>query len=342
MNFGGLNLIGRADSFLRALALLARYASCDACVLIQGETGTGKELAARAVHYLSRRRSHPFVPVNCGGIPESLVESEFFGHVRGAFTDAKEARSGVIAQALGGTLFLDEIDALSPRSQVAILRFLQDHEYRPVGGAKSCRADVRIIACTNADIAALVEDGRYRRDLFYRLNVLAVHLPPLRERPGDAQLLAEALVQRLNHQYGETKVLHTDILAFIADYPWPGNVRELENLVHREYLLADSPAISVTHTRGLDADEHRAAVASPFTDCGFQQAKARVIAEFERAYLTELLTRTRGNISRAARLAGKERSRFGKLARKHGLVRNGFRSGSVEDENLSTMMHTER
>jgi two-component system response regulator GlrR len=323
-DFRSLNLVGQSPIFLQALCLIDRVSECDATVLIEGETGTGKELAARAIHYLSRRRTAPFVPVNCGAIPESLVESELFGHVRGAFTDAREARDGVIAQARGGTLLLDEVDALSPRSQVALLRFLQDQEYRPVGGRVVQQADVRVIATTNADLAGLAARGQYRQDLLFRLDLLFVHLPPLRERGDDAQRMAEVFVSRFSQQYGTPpKTLHPDTLDFLSRYNWPGNVRELENVIHREYLLGDGPVIRVTSAhRSLESGEGLRS--HWLTTLEFRAAKAQMIAEFERAYLVELLSRTNGNLSRAAKVSGKERSRLGKLVRKYGLSRTQF------------------
>ncbi|MBC7984616.1 MAG: sigma-54-dependent Fis family transcriptional regulator, partial [Candidatus Obscuribacterales bacterium] len=199
--FARLNLVGRSSKFLAALGMIERIAACDAPVIIEGETGTGKEAAARAIHYASARRSCPFVPINCGAIPDNLIESELFGHERGAFTDAKEARHGVIAQAEGGTLFLDEVDALSPKAQVTLLRFLQDRQYRPLGSNRMRTADTRIVAATNANLQYQVEQGRFRADLMFRLNILSLHLPPLRERSGDAALLAQYFVDLLSARY---------------------------------------------------------------------------------------------------------------------------------------------
>jgi two-component system, NtrC family, response regulator GlrR len=319
-----LNLIGESEAFKRVLGLIQRLSSCDATVLIRGETGTGKELYARAIHYLSVRRTAPFIAVNCGAIPDSLVESEFFGHMRGAFTDAKHTHAGAIRQAEGGTLFLDEVDTLSAHSQVALLRFLQDYEYRPLGATAPKSADIRVLAATNSDLERLVANGAYRQDLLYRLNVLSVHLPPLRERGDDTVLLAQAFLRRLSVQYGTpSRSLHPDSLAFLREYAWPGNVRELENLIQRAFLLSDDDIINITSAtddgaRG-DGDTFKA-----LTDDCFQAAKARAIARFERAYISELLLRTRGNISLAARMSGKERSRLGKLLKKHGLDRQHF------------------
>ena len=313
-DFTRLNLIGRSPSFLAALLLIKKYAACDATVLIEGETGTGKELAARAIHYLSRRRNLPFIPLNCGAIPENLVESELFGHARGAFTDAKEARTGLIAQAKGGTLFLDEVETISPRAQVALLRFLQDKQYRPIGGAPVADANVRIVAASNADLKGLVNQGSFRIDLLYRLDVLSVHLPPLRDRGADAALLAEVFVERLNRQSdGPRKALSAGAARVLDTRPWPGNVRELENLIQREYVLATGDAIEISDPAGDAPDDQRTATEP------FRVAKARAVAHFERTYMSALLVRTHGNLSLAARLAGKDRSDIGRLVRKHGL-----------------------
>ncbi|MPZ45842.1 MAG: AAA family ATPase [Betaproteobacteria bacterium] len=322
-----LNLIGESAGFQEVLRLVRRLSQCDATVLIEGETGTGKELVARALHYLGNRRTAPFIAVNCGAIPDSLVESEFFGHTSGAFTDAKQARAGVVAQAQGGTLFLDEVDSLSARSQVSLLRFLQDYEYRPVGGSASKSANVRVVAASNADLEQLVAAGSYRRDLLYRLNVLSVHLPPLRERGDDVRLLAEAFLRRLSIRHATApRTLHPDTLAFFRSHPWPGNVRELENLIQRDFLLSDGDQIRISATAGSVAEVSNGA-SQPLTKHSFQQAKARAIAQFERAYIGELLERTRGNVSMAARLCGKERSRLGKLLKKYGLDRADFCRG---------------
>lgn len=320
-----LGLIGESPVFRSALALLLRMATCDATVLIEGETGTGKESAARALHYLGPRRAAAFVPINCGAIPDALVESELFGHVRGAFTDARESHAGVVAQAEGGTLFLDEVEAMAARAQVALLRFLQDRVYRPVGGTPR-GADVRVIAASNADLHKLAEAGVFRRDLLFRLDILRVELPPLRARADDVLLLAEAFAARLCRQYGKpVRKLHASALAVLRAHPWPGNVRELENLIHRAVVLDDGEWIRLPDELAHPTAVGGSSMPLPdarLTDRPFRAAKASAIASFERAYLAELLARTDGNISEAARLAGKERSRLGKLARKHGLARS--------------------
>jgi DNA-binding NtrC family response regulator len=323
--FASLNLIGRSPAFLAALESIGKFASCDATVLIQGETGTGKELAPRAIHYASSRRDRPFIPINCGALPDSLVESELFGHVRGAFTDAREARIGLVEQAKGGTLLLDEIETITPHAQVALLRFLQDREYRPVGGSAIAKADVRILAATNVDLRSLIRQGAYRLDLFFRLNVLSLRLPALRNRPGDATLLAQDLVDRLNQQWREPgKVLHPDSIALLESHSWPGNVRELENLIQREFILSTGRVIRIASVDQDDREANPHDAANPPPDLTFKTAKAHAVARFEKGYLVALLARTSGNLSLASRLSGKDRSDISKLVRKHGLRRQSF------------------
>jgi len=319
-----LNLIGESPAFQDSLRLIRRLSTVDAVVLIHGETGTGKELAARAIHYLGARRTAPFIPVNCGAIPDNLVESEFFGHTRGAFTDAKETRIGLIEQAERGTLFLDELEALSPRGQVALLRFLQDHSYRPVGSTLSRTADLRVIGSTNCDLRAMVKRGEFRADLLFRLSVLTLNLPPLRERTGDATLLAERFLRRFIAHYRLTpRAFDAAARAYLERHDWPGNVRELENLVHRSVLLDEGPRVTFPEAAGY-AEPSAAAAAEPAIDRPFNAAKAIAIAQFEQSYVSALLRHTRGNVSLAARLCGKERSRLGKLMKKHGLERMTF------------------
>jgi DNA-binding NtrC family response regulator len=314
--FAKLNLIGQSPQFLDALRLIVRFSACDAAVLVQGETGTGKELAARAIHYLGPRADAPFIPVNCGAIPDTLIESEFFGHARGAFTAARESRIGVIEQAQGGTLYLDELEALTPRAQVALLRFLQDHMYRPVGSSAVRAANVRIVGSSNVDLQAMADRGEYRADLLFRLGVLMLPLPPLRERDGDAALLAERFVARFSAQYRKpVRPLDAAAARHLETHAWPGNVRELENLVHRALVLSDGPAIAFPEVSPARVPATSGAALS------FAKAKAAAIAQFERAYIRDLLRSTGGNISQAARLCGKERSHLGKLIKKYGLAR---------------------
>ncbi|MFZ5511093.1 MAG: sigma-54 interaction domain-containing protein [Pseudomonadota bacterium] len=315
-------LIGRSQAFRRALALVARLARYDVPVLLEGETGTGKELFARALHYLGARRARPFVPVNCAALPDTLLESELFGHVRGAFTDARSELRGLVAQAEGGTLFFDEVHCLSPKGQATLLRFLQDQQYRPLGSERLWRADVRIVAASNCALAREVAQGRFREDLLYRLQVAAVRLPALRERREDIPLLVDSVTARLCARFGAgPRRFDAASLAWLCSRPWPGNIRELENLVYREFLLSDGPVISVDAQRG-DASEDQAAPCR--AGLSFKEARARILAEFEAQYLRALLAQTRGNVTAAARQAGKERRVFGRLMKKHGIDRGEF------------------
>jgi len=326
-----VRLIGRSPRFLQALALIERMARFDAPVLIQGETGTGKELAARAIHYQSAHRHAPFVALNCGALPEALIESELFGCERGAFTDARQARTGLVAAAEGGTLFLDELDSLPQRAQVTLLRFLQDFTYRPVGGTRECTGHVRIIAAANPRLDELLQSGAFRDDLAFRLNVLQLHMPPLRERPGDAALLAGHFVNRHASQYGMApRALHPDSLAWMARHPWPGNVRELDNRVQRALLLSDDAwlhleppdeAPGTSAGAGLTGSAAAAGTAPGGPLAAFNDAREQALQCFERHYLEQLMAATDGNVTQAARLAGKERRCLGKLLKKHGLQR---------------------
>jgi two-component system response regulator GlrR len=315
----GAPMIGDSPAFLGLKAHIARIAATDAPVLIEGETGSGKELAARSIHYLGARADRPFVALNCGAIPDNLVEAELFGHARGAFTDAHQERAGVVAQANGGTLFLDEIDALSPKAQVALLRFLQDHRFRRVGQDRELFCDARVIAASNRPLASLVAAREFREDLLYRIDILHLRIPSLREREGDAALLARHYLHKICAQYGlPAKRVHPDTLRWLDAQQWPGNVRQLENFIHRNALLCDGPELCMTPPTSSDQDgEH---------DDGldFQRSKAHAIACFEKRFLARVLARTGGNVAAAARLMGKDRRAVGKLIKKHGIDRLTF------------------
>jgi DNA-binding NtrC family response regulator len=322
-----LSLVGASAPFQKALRMLHRIAACDATVLIQGETGTGKELAARAIHYLGARREFPFLPVNCGALPESLVENELFGHVRGAYTDARDAAEGLIGDAGNGTLFLDEIEALTPKAQVVLLRFLQDGIYRPLGARRAVHANVRVISASNLDLQRLVREGRFREDLIYRLRIMTLDMPPLRARPDDIPLLVEYFLRKLSHQYpGTQRRVGAELMADMCQYHWPGNIRELENLLHRACLSCDGPEIGPEHAELPVSGERRAraglADMGGFLS-GFTLAKTRAIEQFERAYVLWAMELSRGNVSAAARSSGKERRAFGKLVKKYGITKIG-------------------
>lgn len=321
---GRLNLLGTSPRFVGVVAQLRRIAQVDAAVLIEGETGTGKELAARAMHYLGPRAGSPFVPINCGALAENIVESELFGHKRGAFTDAKSESAGLISEADGGTLFLDEVDALPAKAQSALLRFLQDKTYRPVGGGQIKQAQLRIITASNANLEELAKSRNFRSDLYYRLSVLRLRMPALRERDNDVLELARVFLARLNHQHNAQppKQLHPQFIEFMRQYAWPGNVRELENVLQREFLMCASDNVWIR----LDQDAHDAlSQGDPVHgDVPFKAAKAQAIAEFELRYVSKLLQQTSGNITHAARIAGHDRSTFSKLVRKHKLSQSDF------------------
>ncbi|MEJ8797655.1 sigma-54 dependent transcriptional regulator [Trinickia caryophylli] len=321
--FVHLNLLGSSTAMKAVRRQIEKIATVDVPVMVLGETGTGKELAVRAVHYLSERRQAPFVPVNCGALPETLVESELFGHERGAFTDAKLESRGLIGEAEGGTLFLDEVDALGLRAQAALLRFLQDGTYRRVGGAKTRCANVRIVVATNANLAELVEARQFRRDLLYRLDVVTLRIPPLRERGDDVVELALAFVERLRVRYARAEMrLPQESIAHLRSHRWPGNVRELENAVHRAFVLAEDDFVRLGLPKDDLAGLARAGGEDESRPRSFKHEKAAAIASFEADYIRRLLAESNGNLSQAARLAGEERSAFGKLVRKHGLARD--------------------
>lgn len=320
-DFLDLNLLGSSKSFLNTLSLIRKIACCDAPVLIGGETGTGKEMAASAIHYLGSRRDHPFIPVNCGALQDSLIENELFGHERGAYTDAKQGQAGIIDQANGGTLFLDEVETLSHKGQVTLLRFLQDQRYQALGSQKMKQADVRIITATNASLEELVAQGKFRQDLLFRLDVMPVTMPPLRERTGDIALLAEHFIRQYSVQYhAENKCLHPETLTWMCRHPWPGNVRELENFIHREFMFADTSVISLDRevcAQGSDrrvfSDRRRLIK----FDVAFNEAKSHAVSEFEKCYLHWLMEQAQWNVTYAAKIAGKERRALGKLLKKH-------------------------
>lgn len=319
---GMRHLIGESPAFLKEVNKIPLLAKCNASVLISGETGTGKEVCARAVHYLSPRSGKPFVPVNCGAIPTELVENELFGHERGAYTGAKTTQVGLIQEADGGTLFLDEIDSLPLLSQVKLLRFLQEKEYRPLGSTRTSRADVRVIAATNSDPEEAIKAGKLRQDFYYRLNVIPLTLPALRERREDISLLARHFLAKFAAEL-EKRVtdFSLDAIRLLVSYDWPGNVRELEHIIMRAVALSTRPVIG-------DADltlprRHPA----PLQE-SFRGAKSKVVIEFEKTYIEKLLLMHDGNISRAAQAAQKNRRAFWQLIRKHHIDVKSLRTGS--------------
>ena len=312
-------LVGRDPAFVRIVESLPRLAGVDLPVLITGETGTGKELFARAIHHLSDRHSFPFIPVDCPSLPEQLFENEFFGHVRGAYTDAGRDQRGLVALAESGTLFLDEVEALPLGTQAKLLRFLNEKVYRRLGEERFLRADVRIVAASNSNLDDLVLDRRFRSDLFYRLSVLRVHLPPLRMRRDDIPLLANYCLQHHCPQADKQGVsISGPGIRKLSTYAWPGNVRELFSVVQRAHVACDSNKILPHHfcftTGGVDET-----TSGTQTEADFAEAKTRAIEAFETRYIERMLRLHHGNITHAACAAKKERRAFGKLVKKYGI-----------------------
>ena len=309
---GGTPIIGNTAGLQAVLRRLPMTAQTDATVLLTGESGTGKEVIARRVHELSKRKDGKFVAVNCGALSDTLLESELFGYKRGAFTDAQRDTHGLVVEAEGGTLFLDEIGEVSPAVQVKLLRFLQQKEYKPLGSPKTERADVRIVAATNRELKQMVNDGRFREDLFYRLNIVPIVIPPLRERKADIPLLASFFLNNFRKQYGKkASGFSPEAFARLVAHDWPGNVRELENRVQQLVVLSNEEII---HDLDLEdgGDEQLPREGT------FKDEKKRVVADFEREYVRRALDRADGNISEAARMAGLDRKSFWLLAKRNG------------------------
>jgi DNA-binding NtrC family response regulator len=310
--------IGRAPALRDVLAKLPKLAGADGAVLISGETGTGKELVARAIHHMSRRAAAPFVAVNCGSLMDTLFESELFGHERGAFTDAHARRQGLMAQAAGGTLLLDEVDALTPRGQIALLRALQDRTFRPLGSTIEHRVDVRFLAATNAGLDRLIEAGAFRADLYYRLCVFKVALPALRDRREDILPLAYHFLHKYGAPSGPPPNLSTGAVEALLGWDWPGNVRELESAIMRALPVAQDGVIEAADL-GLPGTTAAWAAQTTEAPRTFKSQKRRILEAFERQYLIRIMTEHRGNVSRAACAAGKERRDLGKLLKRHGI-----------------------
>jgi two-component system response regulator HydG len=286
-------------------------------VLIQGQTGVGKELIARAIHAMSERCQKPFIPINCGAIPESLIESALFGHEKGAFTGAIEVHQGYFERAEGGTLFLDEVDSLSPAAQTRLLRVIQEGELERVGGKQTLTVDLRIISATNQNLENLVQQGLFRNDLYYRINVVRLNIPPLAERPEDLPYLVQLIIQRLNKKYNKTvESVSREVMQKIRSYPWPGNVRELENILERSILFAQGKEMTEldlelpSNTKSLEQ---------------WKDTKEQAITFVEQAFLENVLKRHHGDIKKIAKNMGiTTRAVYGKL-KKYGIKLNDYR-----------------
>jgi len=332
-------LIGASPRMGIARALIAKVAANDSTVLITGESGTGKELAARAIHNLSCRREQAFVPVNCGAIPEELLESELFGHVRGAFTGAVNGRQGRFQLANGGTLFLDEIGEMSPKLQVKLLRVLQEHECEPVGSDHAVPVDVRVVTATHRDLRLAVREGRFREDLFYRLNVLPLELPSLRDREGDIPLLIRYFLREQGNRKNK-KILQVEGAAMSAleRYSWPGNVRELENLVERLVVLNDDGVIRPNDlpdyilNNAVPQHQQTTPLALPSEGVDLDG----VLEKIENGFIERALERARGNKTMAAELLRLNRTTFIERLRKKGMLQTA-RSAVTRPDGVGKM-----
>ncbi len=310
-------IVGTGPAIAHVLELIAVAARTGIPVLIQGESGTGKELVARAIHYTGPRAARPFLTMNCGAIPETLMEDELFGHARGAYTGAHGDKRGVFEEAEGGSLFLDEIGDLYVSCQVKLLRVLQEEEVRRLGETRNRKVDVRIIAATNKDLKTEMEARRFREDLFHRISVLPIHLPPLRDRREDIPLLVDQFLRQFNHELGRAiRAFTPQALDRLKSHAWPGNVRELENRVKQAMVMAKGDVIDVEALDLFPAG----AVGTAFPS--FKKAKA----EFVRTYLVQCLQLVKGNVAAAARLAGKDRKDFYDLMKRHHVDPSAYRS----------------
>ena len=315
-------ILSRSSRMQAVLDEARLVAAADASVLIRGDSGTGKELLARAIHLASPRAAAPFVAINCGAIPEPLLESELFGHVRGAFTGATSVHQGLVQAAHGGTLFLDEIGDMPPALQVKLLRVLQERAVRPVGATRAQAVDLRIVSATHRDLDAALAAGQFRADLYYRIDVVSLQLPTLAERREDIPLLAGHFLRSLAHKYGRRLTgFAPEALEALATAPWPGNVRQLHNVVEQACALATTALIP----RAL---VERALRVQPVEALGYAEAKRR----FERNYLIQLLKLTAGNVSDAARLAERNRTEFYRLLQRHDLTPELFRGAGPDVE----------
>jgi Nif-specific regulatory protein len=314
------NIIGNSGAMQEVYDLIAQVSRSDATVLIRGESGTGKELVAHAIHYNSLRAARPFIKVSCAALPESVIESELFGHEKGAFTGAVAARKGRFELADGGTLFLDEVGDLSPALQIKLLRVLQEREFERVGGTGTIRVNVRLIAATNVDLEGYIGEGRFRQDLYYRLNVFPIHIPPLRDRKADILLLADHFAEkysRSNHK--NVRRISTPAIDMLMAYHWPGNVRELENCIERAVLLS---ADEVIHGHHLPPTLQTAEASGT----AFRGRLRTALANVERELLLDALKSTRGNMAKAARTLGVSERIMGLRVHKYGLDPRRFRN----------------
>jgi DNA-binding NtrC family response regulator len=309
-------IVGKSRTIRDLVLRLPRYANSDTNILILGETGTGKELFARAFHYLGKRAGKPFITIDCSTLPESLAENELFGHVRGSYTHAQSSSRGLLAEANEGTVFFDEIEALPYRVQSKLLRFIQEREYKPVGSSRYKQVNVRLITASNENLEQLVKQGVFRRDLFHRLHVAPICLPALRDRREDIPLLTDFFLKKLSYNKVNIDNLSPSVINRWLQYDWPGNIRELENRI-QEYLLTDNDSY-ISQISSMVEKTKKAKPAESFEP--LKEYRSRIMAKYENSYLQSLIQHTGGNISQAARIAQMNRKNFSLLLKKYGIT----------------------
>ncbi|MBI5570399.1 MAG: sigma-54-dependent Fis family transcriptional regulator [Desulfomonile tiedjei] len=320
-------MVGASPKMQRVFEMIRLIAKTDVTVLITGESGTGKDLAARAIHDLSLRSRMPFLAVNCPNLPENILESELFGHRKGAFTHATSDKRGLFWEAQGGTICLDEIGDISPTLQTKLLHVLQEKEIRPLGQTKSIKVDVRIIASTNQDLGTKIQENLFREDLFYRLNVVAIHMPPLRERTEDIPLLVEHFLKRFCQEFKKRSMTVTpELMSRFMNHAWRGNVRELENVLSRAVLLSPSPEIRPEDVGWEAVAEKGCLVPNTVGLLPYKEAKVQVLERFHSQYLSDVLARNHGNVTKAARECGLERQALQQVMRRYGITSREFQT----------------
>ncbi len=327
--YGFHNIVGKSKKMLEIYRIIAKVAMTDSTVLIYGQSGTGKELIARAIHFNSPRREKQFVPVDCAVLSENLLESELFGHVRGSFTGAVTTKPGLFEVADGGTVFLDEVGNISLAIQAKLLRVLQEREFTPVGGTKSKKVDIRLIAATNKDLEKMIKEGTFREDLYYRLNIVPISLPTLKERHEDIPLLAVHFLKKYAEEMGKgIKAFTPEAMERLMKYPWPGNVRELENVVERTVVMTDDEMVRVEHLilpgqQEKEMSENQIPLTSEELKEVKKQMREKAVEEIERAFVLSALERHQWNVTRAAEEVGMLRPNFQALMRKYNLRARG-------------------
>jgi DNA-binding NtrC family response regulator len=323
--YGFHNIIGKSKRMQEIYRIIAKVAPTDSTVMINGHSGTGKELIARAIHFNSQRREKQFVPVDCAVLSENLLESELFGHVRGSFTGAVTTKPGLFEVADGGTVFLDEIGNISLAIQAKLLRVLQEREFTPVGGTKAKKVDIRLIAATNKELEKMIKEGTFREDLYYRLNIVPIHLPSLRERQEDIPILSVHFLKKYSEEMGKAiKGFTPEAMEKLMKYPWPGNVRELENVIERTIVMMDEELVRVEHLI-LPGQQEREGIENPIPATSEElkelkkQLREKAVEDIEKAFVINALERNQWNVTRAAEEVGMLRPNFQALMRKYSL-----------------------